>query len=427
MFQPLLENNKLIFQESKNLSLIDNNQVLLNPIIENNNENNLFLQKQNNLLSEFLSFKDSLFQNEIIDCMLTIFNPQKENYEETSDEDHIFIKNAKKNDKEKKSKFYVENKSNFFSEEKESKSNSSILEVEQLINNQDSINPIDFNTSNKIFNTECRKFLCIKRKNSETIKKENKSYSNAKDNKQKTEKFIKSYNDNSKTKETNEITQKINIKNNNTHTQIEKKIDYEKQKSSKFQYRLDYYKKAFKVNCFKALTNYLNNLISKCNLPKEFKGRKIFKPNNESFTANAKEEDNYKFLFMQLKDIFCYVKNEKSNEGISLQKRNKELIDNICNYINQKGENLGNELQNLKKYLNMTVEEYIKIYYETKEFKKFCDEEKIKYYDEEFIKEKKFSILEKYGFLKLIKMHQINHFSNGFCSIHLTMNGINSV
>jgi hypothetical protein len=65
---------------------------------------------------------------------------------------------------------------------------------------------------------------------------------------------------------------------------------------SKVIYRLDGYKKAFKVNCFQYITNTLNEL-----LPKEFIGKKKFyKPNHESFTANVKEEDNLKFLSIKL-------------------------------------------------------------------------------------------------------------------------------
>ena len=76
----------------------------------------------------------------------------------------------------------------------------------------------------------------------------------------------------------------------------------------------------------------------------------------------------------------------------------------------------------------MNMEEYIKIYYESEEFKNFCKDEKIQFYEKEFIKEKKFPILKDYGFLKLIKMFESNKsFSDGLKSIHSSMNGINAV
>ena len=77
----------------------------------------------------------------------------------------------------------------------------------------------------------------------------------------------------------------------------------------------------------------------------------------------------------------------------------------------------------------MTVEKSIELYYQSESFKVFSNEEKIKFFDNEFIKEKGFSMLEKNGFIKLIKLYQNNfeNFSNGLSSIHPTMNEINSV
>ena len=131
---------------------------------------------------------------------------------------------------------------------------------------------------------------------------------------------------------------------------------------------------------------------------------------------------------MTIKEIYCILKDDKKSEGKSLQLRNKEFIDAIIKYIEDKGKNISKDLEKLKNYLNMTMEEYIKKYYDTNEFKKFCKEEKIKYYEEEFIKEKKFPMLKDYGFLKLIRIYSFNkNFSNGLKSIHSMMNGINSV
>ena len=196
----------------------------------------------------------------------------------------------------------------------------------------------------------------------------------------------------------------------------------------KYQYRLDYYKKAFKVHCFKHLTKTLNFLVSKCNFPKELKLKKICKPNNESFTSNAKEKDNYEFLSMPLKDIYSFVKNSNKEKGIGLQQNNKIVIDKMLRFIKENKNKENKDYLNLEKYLNMNMEEYINIYYESEEFKNFCKDEKIQFYEKEFIKEKKFPILKDYGFLKLIKMFESNKsFSDGLKSIHSSMNGINAV
>ena len=371
------------------------NNTLQNPIF--NEENNHSKEAESFLLTEFLDINNFSLSKEITKQMLKIFNPSKSEPEDILEEEEsnkiFFLSNKKQNQSKEFSP--TDDKS---SENLSNQKNNNIIS-EKLFHIQES------NHTKKHINGEKIQFISKKRKNSENNTNE---YDDS------TKKEISSINKNKdiKGKETNENEIKI-LKN---------------ERQSKYQYRLDYYKKSFKVNCFKYLTKFLNNLITQCNFPNEFKNRKIFKPNNESFTANAKEEDNYKFLYMSIKDIYCFLKEGKKNEGISLQLRNKKFIDDIIQYIEAKGKNISKEFDNLKKYLNMSMEEYIKIYYNTNEFKKFCKEEKIKYYEEEFIKEKKFPMLKDYGFLKLIKMYSFNkNFSNGLKSIHSIMNGINSV
>jgi hypothetical protein len=184
--------------------------------------------------------------------------------------------------------------------------------------------------------------------------------------------------------------------------------------NSVYNYRLDYYKKAFKAKFIKSLTVFLNNLIRKCNLPKEFKIGKIFKPNNLSFTANVNDEDNFEFLNKSLAYIYCYIKGNKS-DGASLQKKNKEFIEKILNF-NPKIEN--EALKTLKIYLKMKLEDYIKLYYKTNDFKIFSKEEKIQFYEKEFIKEKKFPLLQDNGYIKLVKINSKKDFSYGLKSIH---------
>ena len=61
--------------------------------------------------------------------------------------------------------------------------------------------------------------------------------------------------------------------------------------------------------------------------------------------------------------------------------------------------------ENLEDYLNMTVENAIIDYYNSEEFEKFKANEEIIEYDKAFYQEKKFSIFEDFGFLRLIKGH----------------------
>jgi hypothetical protein len=326
------------------------------------------------ILKDFLSNNDDEKNKEYIaNYMLKIFNPIEDRTEDTFEENDSFIyllNKEKKEENETSKKNTIKENANYG--------------IDYIIPERE-----DFSISlNKNKETESLKFIAKKRAKSQDKE------SNYLDN-QKTQ-----------TKDTSENIQKNNIV----------KI---KERKQEFQYRLDYYKKAFKVSCFQHLTQYLNDLIPKCNFPKELKKKKLFKPNNESFTANAKEEDNYRFLSMPLKDAYCYVKNENNTKGISLQKSNKIFIAQLLKNIEEKGDNITKECETLRQYLNMNVEEYIKIYYETEDFKQFCEEDKIKFYEKEFIKEKKFGMFEKYGFLKLIKIYELNkNFSYGLKSIH---------
>ena len=392
-------NNEPFFHD-KNFSMIkiDYNSVQ-NPIfIEDNN-----LLKESYLLTQFLDINNNNISKEIKNQMLKIFNPSKSEIEYIFEEEEsnkiFFLSNENQNQLKEisatediSSENLFNKKNNFFISDKLFQ----IQETNQTKNN---------------LNRKTIQFISKKRKNPQK-KIDECDVSTKKD----ISSIIKI-----KNSKTNENTQ------NNMIEKHEVKI-LKNEKHPKYQYRLDYYKKAFKVNCFKYLTQFLNDLIARCDLPNEFKNKKIFKPNNESFTANPKELDNYKFLFMSIKDIYCYVKDNKKGEGISLQKKNKEFIDNIMKYIENKEKNISKDIENLKKYLNMNMEEYIKIYYDTNEFKKFCKEEKIQNYEKEFIKEKKYPMLKEFGFLKLIKMFYFNkNFSNGLKSIHSIMNGINSV
>ena len=391
-----LANNQKDNLKNIDLSSMINNTTLKNPLIDNY-EQEISTSKES-FFDDFLIANNN-FQDKYISYMINIFTPKDINREENPNEDNNIYSIQLNKETIINNELDLYNKScNIFTK----------------INKNQELNPYLEDPLYLNKNTE-KSFISKKRKNTENNINEydntNKNNSNS----------LCTKNLKNKAKDTYDNTQ-INNESYKSNGILEKT------KTFKYQYRLDYYKKAFKVCCFKHLTKLLNFLLSKCNFPKEFKNKKIFKPNNESFTSNAKEEDNYKFLNMSLKDIYSYIKNDKQPNGISLQKSNKTLIDMILNYIELKGNNYSKDYENLKKYLNMTMEEYITIYYDTEEFKKFCADEKIQFYEKEFIKEKKFAMLEKYGFLRLIKMYKINKdFSNGLKSIHLMMNGINSV
>ena len=124
-------------------------------------------------------------------------------------------------------------------------------------------------------------------------------------------------------------------------------------------YRNDYFIKKLKVNCFSNFaTDKLNSLLKSCNFPKTLNLTKIYMPNNKAFTSIA-----------------------------NLKKNKAQAYDNLV------------------EYLNKTVEEVIIDYYNSDEFEEFRANEEIIEYDGAFYKEKKFSLLQDYGFLRLIKGH----------------------
>lgn len=158
-------------------------------------------------------------------------------------------------------------------------------------------------------------------------------------------------------------------------------------KSSHYKYRLDYFKKAFKVNCINYLTKKLNDFFLGCHFPKKFKQKKFHKSNDISFTSNTKKGDNIIFLKMKIKELYCFLKND-SIKGSKKQKKNENLIEMILNYIPP---NENREIENLKNALNITFKDYIHFYYNTQEFQSFCKKEKKLFIEKKFKKKRFFS------------------------------------
>lgn len=220
--------------------------------------------------------------------------------------------------------------------------------------------------------------------------------------------FEKNKKNNSRSRKSQYISKKRKNAKNNLHTnRYFKKMHNEI--NSKYNYRLDYYKKAFKSSLIKSLTKFLNKLIFNCNFPKPLKNKKIFKPNSKDFSANVNNVDNFEFLNKSLSYIFCYFKEGGELQGKNLQKKNKKFIEMILNF-NPVQENM--HLNMLKYYLKMRLEDYIKEYYKSDDFKAFCKKDIIKFYENEFMKEKKFGLLSENGFINLIKNNSIKNFSN---------------
>ena len=162
-------------------------------------------------------------------------------------------------------------------------------------------------------------------------------------------------------------------------------------------YRNDYFIKKIKVSCFSDYaTDELNQLLKNCAFPKELKINKIYMPNNKAFTSIANLKKNKEFLPLKLFKIFSMQNGNGQN-----QIKNGDNFITIFNSKNQAG-NI-EAYEELIKFLNLTAEEVINKYYASQEFENFKSKSEIIAYDDAFFKEKKFSLLEDGGFIRLIK------------------------
>lgn len=167
-------------------------------------------------------------------------------------------------------------------------------------------------------------------------------------------------------------------------------------------YRLDYYKKLFIKNFLNYLLNYGKKMIVSCNFGKMFGYSKLHMPNYKLYAGNPKEKDNRNFLKKTIKEVFMDY-DKTSEKGTGRQKNNEKLINKI--YAKYLFPNSENE-KCLKKFFEMNIEKGIELYYESEEFQKFKNDGTNQYYDKMFYNEKnrKFSLLEKNGFIKLVNM-----------------------
>ena len=123
-------------------------------------------------------------------------------------------------------------------------------------------------------------------------------------------------------------------------------------------------------------------------LQDELINAKVYLPDHAVFTSETNYRKNQVFLTTTLRDIF----------SLGNKQKNVELFNRIENSTNYQDQEAYDELIN---YLNKTGEEIIMEFYDSQEFKKFNEENKED--DEAFKQEKKFSFMENYGFVKLIK------------------------
>ena len=172
----------------------------------------------------------------------------------------------------------------------------------------------------------------------------------------------------------------------------------------KIEPRIDYAIKNIKVYIIKNLKILGNQLIKNCNFPKKLKRLKLFSPSYKYFTGNSNDKENKIFLNFSVEKIFSYPEGKIQKNDNRLQRQNKEIIKNFIEYIDEKyPEEIPDNFQKLKNFFNMTFQDAIILFYDSNQFNDFSTSRKTRFLDNQFIKAKGFSLLEKNGFLKLIK------------------------
>ena len=197
---------------------------------------------------------------------------------------------------------------------------------------------------------------------------------------------------NSKTNQNSDIFSNLNPYLTKIHSDSYSNNNSSKIEQPRKYFRVDDAKKHFKVAISQFATEEINSLIKNSDLSNRFK-KKIHSPNFKLFTSNPKEFDNFQFLNFDLQTVFTYGKTETNLQG-----NNYENILNILNTKNQE------KAKKVRDYLSLKYEDIIKLFYKSEKFKEFKENEKTKFFEEGIKREKKISLLEDEGLIKLFKM-----------------------
>ena len=161
-------------------------------------------------------------------------------------------------------------------------------------------------------------------------------------------------------------------------------------------YRKDAYYKHFKAIFARYLKLKANKLKNIC-FPQ-------FNKNNFSavsylYTGNAKQKDNYKFLFFKIKELLILGK----DENLQNRQYNNELLIKYIEKNEKKAMNKQFYLE-LVNFFNCSVEdELINFYQDKNEYENINKDSKCTFFDKYFQNEMGISLLERYGFIKVLK------------------------
>ena len=173
------------------------------------------------------------------------------------------------------------------------------------------------------------------------------------------------------------------------------KVKKKKNKLPKYP-RIDDYKILWRAKINKWHKSILNNEIKESDLPESLK-KNIYSPNYKIFTEKVKSDDTFKDLKKPMSAIPCLGKEEDNK-----RKENYENIEAIKNFYK---ENPNKNVGKIIKLLDLTYEEVIEKFYESKEFDELKRDEVAIFYDEELVRQKNMSLFEKNGLIQLFKSY----------------------
>ena len=166
--------------------------------------------------------------------------------------------------------------------------------------------------------------------------------------------------------------------------------------------RIDDYKIYWRTKINKYIVETINEFIEQSDLPTEFKKKKIHAPSYKMFTINVRCASTFDDLSKTISDILSL-----GHESQEKQRQNYENIQAI------NAHNLNHPSQSVQKivdFLTKTYEQIIDEFYnpQNQRYFELCKDNTAIYHDEEFRKQKGFSLFEKNGLITLFKTYKGN-------------------
>ena len=172
------------------------------------------------------------------------------------------------------------------------------------------------------------------------------------------------------------------------------KVDKANKKSIPLYPRIDDYKIYWRSKINKYYIEKINSLIEESDLPNELK-KIIHAPYYKGFTIKVKCSSTKEDLGKSMSAILTI--------GHENQKNQRQNWNNIQAIIGHNSNHQSESVQKIVDLLNKSYEQVIREFYDSPKFLELCNDDTAKFYDEEFRKQKGFSLFQKNGLIKIFK------------------------